>query len=74
MLNKEKTVQPTSQNGNSTKPIVIRSLPMFRSLFDELLNAGRDMNDRDRMGLYYLPADEYFSDVLKRYTVDGNDV
>lgn len=51
---------------------VMLSLPMFRMLFNELLSAGRDMRDRDRLGLYYLPEDEYFADVLKRYGADGN--
>ena len=48
------------------------SLPLFRQLFDELLNAGRDMRDRDRLELYYLPKDEYFENVVKRYSNNGN--
>jgi|LakMenEpi03Aug12_release.lakeMendotaPanAssembly.Ray.scaffolds.fasta_scaffold4197795_1 hypothetical protein len=51
---------------------VMLSLPLFRQLFDELLNAGRDMRDRDRLGLYYLPEDEYFENVVKRYSNNGN--
>ena len=57
---------------NGTKHHVKLSLPMFRMLFNELMSAGRDMRDRDRLGLYYLPEDEYFADVLKRYADDGN--
>ena len=57
---------------NGTKPHFMLSLPMFRMLFNELLSAGRDMRDRDRLGLYYLSEDEYFADVLKRYAADGN--
>jgi hypothetical protein len=44
------------------------SLPLFRQLFNELINAGRDMRDRDRLGLFYLPEDEYFENVVKRYS------
>ena len=53
------------------KGAVMLSLPLFRKLFDELLNAGRDMRDRDRLGLYYLPEDEYFENVVKRYSGNG---
>jgi hypothetical protein len=30
------------------------------------------MRDRDRLGLYYLPEDEYFENVVKRYSNNGN--
>ena len=55
-----------------SKGAVMLSLPLFRQLFDELINAGRDMRDRDRLGLYYLPEDEYFENVVKRYSNNGN--
>jgi len=64
-LNEQKN--PALQQG-----AVMLSLPLFRKLFDELLNAGRDMRDRDRLGLYYLPEDEYFENVVKRYSNNGN--
>jgi len=55
-----------------SKGDVMLSLPLFRQLFDELINAGRDMRDRDRLGLYYLTEDEYFENVVKRYSNNGN--
>ena len=57
---------------NGIKADVMLSLPLFRQLFNELINAGRDMRDRDRLGLYYLPEDEYFENVVKRYSNNGN--
>lgn len=45
----------------------IEQLTEFRKLFDELINAGRDMADRDKLGLYYLHEDEYFDVVKKKY-------
>lgn len=71
MKNEEQNLNE-AQTGNSIKADILLSLPLFRQLFDELLNAGRDMRDRDRLGLYYLPEDEYFENVVKRYSNNGN--
>ena len=70
-MNTEKT-NLENENPALSKGAVMLSLPLFRQLFDELLNAGRDMRDRDRLGLYYLPEDEYFENVVKRYLNNGN--
>jgi len=60
-----------AHNSNLQQVAVMLSLPLFRQLFDELLNAGSDMRERDRLGLYYLPKDEYFENVVKRYSGNG---
>mgnify|MGYP000126711638 CR=1 FL=1 len=39
----------------------------FKLLFKELINAGRDMESRDRLDLYYLSEEEYFKNILRRY-------
>jgi hypothetical protein len=39
----------------------------FRKLFDELIYAGRDMQDRNRLGNSYMPIEMYYEDVCERY-------
>jgi len=39
----------------------------FDKLFHELINAGRDMAIRDKMGNYYLSENLYLKDVKSRY-------
>lgn len=39
----------------------------LRKLFDELINAGRDMERRDRLQQSYLSEDFYFIDIKRRY-------
>lgn len=40
---------------------------VLRGFFHELIQAGRDMNDRDRLGLPYLTYDMYFMDFEYRF-------
>lgn len=40
---------------------------VLRGFFHELIQAGRDMNDRDRLGLPYLTDDMYFMDFEYRF-------
>ena len=40
----------------------------FRELFNELINAGRDMQTRDNLGNSYMSEDMYFKDVKARYS------
>jgi hypothetical protein len=39
----------------------------FRELFNELINAGRDMQIRDNLGNSYISEDMYYKDIKKRY-------
>ena len=43
----------------------------FRELFNELINAGRDMQIRDNLGNSYMSEDMYFKDVKARYSNDA---
>ena len=38
-----------------------------KELFNELINAGRDMERRDSLKLPYISGDEYLQNVLDRY-------
>jgi len=40
----------------------------FRELFNELINAGRDMQIRDNLGNSYMSEEMYFKDVKARYS------
>lgn len=46
---------------------IILSEKDFKILLQELITAGRDMESRDRLGLYYLSEKEYFEIILNRY-------
>ena len=39
----------------------------LKNLFDELINAGRDMEQRDRLGNHYMPKEEYYQIVRARF-------
>ena len=52
------------------KPVVRLSFSdeKFRELFNEPINAGRDMQIRDNLGNSYMSEEMYFKDVKARYS------
>lgn len=62
----------SADSGQLQQHNVMESLPLTRKLFDELIHAGRDMEQREKMGLYCLSEDEYFKEIMKRNVPSGN--
>jgi hypothetical protein len=43
--------------------------PQFRKLYNDLINAGRDMEQRDALNLYYLPEEAHFDSIKTQFSL-----
>ena len=63
-----------TEDSKTEQPCTIQNVRLsfsdekFRELFNELINAGRDMQIRDKLGNIYMCEDMYFKDVKARYS------